>query len=95
MTRFLLRRLGWMAITLWVVFTASFFLMKAVPGGPLDRERVLDPEIEENLKSRKETDRIMWFSMWAVLSVASFGIAWFPLIYYSIKRRNDLILCRK
>ena len=34
----------------------------------------------------------MWFSMWAVLSVASFGIAWFPLIYYSIKRRNNHFL---
>jgi len=45
-------------------------------------------EIEQNIKSRKETDRIMWFSMWAVLSVASFGIAWFPMIYYMIKRRN-------
>lgn len=31
----------------------------------------------------------MWFSMWAVLAVASFGIAWFPMIYYSIKRRNN------
>jgi len=31
----------------------------------------------------------MWFSMWAILSVASFGIAWFPMIYYSIKRRNS------
>ncbi len=45
-------------------------------------------EIEENLKSRKKTDRIMWFSMWVVLSVASFGIAWFPMMYYMIKRRN-------
>jgi hypothetical protein len=45
-------------------------------------------EIEQNIKSRKETDKIMWFSMWAVLSVASFGIAWFPMIYYLIKRRN-------
>ena len=45
-------------------------------------------EIEENLKSRKKTDRIMWFSMWAVLSVASFGVAWFPMMYYMIKRRN-------
>jgi hypothetical protein len=45
-------------------------------------------EIEQNLNSRKETDRIMWFSMWAVLSVASFGIAWFPMMYYMIKRRN-------
>ncbi|MCJ7614072.1 hypothetical protein MUO71_04845, partial [Candidatus Bathyarchaeota archaeon] len=46
------------------------------------------PEIEQNIASRKETDKIMWFSMWAILSVASFGIVWFPMIYYSIKRRN-------
>lgn len=26
--------------------------------------------------------------MWVVLSVASFGIAWFPMMYYMIKRRN-------
>jgi hypothetical protein len=45
-------------------------------------------EIEQNIESRKETDRLMWFSMWAVLSVASFGITWFPMIYYLIKRRN-------
>jgi len=45
-------------------------------------------EIEQNIESRKETDRLLWFSMWAVLSVASFGIAWFPMIYYLIKRRN-------
>lgn len=46
-------------------------------------------EIEQNIASRKKTDRIMWFSMWVILSVASFGIAWFPMIYYMIKRRND------
>ena len=45
-------------------------------------------EIEQNLESRRETDRQMWFSMWIILSVASFGIAWFPMIYYLIKRRN-------
>ena len=30
----------------------------------------------------------MWFSMWIILSIATFGIAWFPMIYYMIKRRN-------
>jgi preprotein translocase subunit YajC len=45
-------------------------------------------EIEKNIALRKETDRIMWFSMWIILSVASFGITWFPMIYYLIKRRN-------
>ncbi len=45
-------------------------------------------EIEKNIKSRKETDRIRWFSLWVIFSVASFGITWFPMIYYLIKRRN-------
>ena len=45
-------------------------------------------EIEKNIKSRKETDRIMWFSMWFLLSVVTFGIAWFLMIYFLIKRRN-------
>lgn len=26
--------------------------------------------------------------MWVILSVASLGIAWFPMVYYLIKRRN-------
>jgi preprotein translocase subunit YajC len=45
-------------------------------------------EIEKNIESRKETDRVMWFSIWILLSVASFGIAWFLMIYLLIKRRN-------
>jgi hypothetical protein len=49
-------------------------------------------EIEKNIESREETDRIMWFSMWFLISVASFGIVWFPMIYFLIKRRNDHFL---
>jgi preprotein translocase subunit YajC len=45
-------------------------------------------EIEKNIKSRKETDRAMWFSMWFLLSVATFGIAGILMIYFLIKRRN-------
>ncbi len=49
-----------MAITLWVIFTVSFFLMRAVPGGPLDRERSLAPEIEKNLRERYHLDEPIW-----------------------------------
>ena len=45
-------------------------------------------EIEKNIRLRKETDRIMWFSMWVLLSVVTFGIGWFLMIYFLIKRRN-------
>ena len=49
-------------------------------------------EIEKNIEAREEKDRVMWFSMWVLLSVASFGIAWFLMIYFLIKRRNDHFL---
>lgn len=53
---------------------------------PEVKQTLLD--IEHNIQFRKETDRIMWFSMWVVLAIASFGVAWFLMIYYLIKRRN-------
>ena len=56
MIGFLVRRLGWMIITLWVVFTISFALMRSVPGGPLSSERALEPEIEKNIRARYHLD---------------------------------------
>ena len=56
MLKFILKRLMWMVITLWVVFTLSFFLMRAVPGGPFDGDRRLEPEIEQNMKRRSPLD---------------------------------------
>jgi hypothetical protein len=46
-------------------------------------------DIEQNIASRKDTDRGMWFSMWILLSFVTFGAAWFVMIYYLIKRRNE------
>ncbi len=56
MTAFIIRRLVAMALTLWVVFTVSFLLMRAVPGGPYSGERNLPPEIEQNIKQRYRLD---------------------------------------
>lgn len=60
MIRFLIKRLAWMACTLWVVFTVSFFLMRAVPGGPFSRERSMPPEIEQNFKRRYNLDQPLY-----------------------------------
>src|SRR5438132_195727 len=54
--RFVVRRLCWMLLALWVVFTISFALMRAIPGGPFDSERTVSPEVEENLKRRYHLD---------------------------------------
>ena len=56
MLKFILVRLLWMLLTLWVVFTISFFLMRSVPGGPFSGERRLEPEIEANMLRRYHLD---------------------------------------
>lgn len=57
MIAFVLRRLLWLVITLWAVFTFTFLLMRAVPGGPFDRERVVPPEIKRNMERRYNLDK--------------------------------------
>jgi ABC-type dipeptide/oligopeptide/nickel transport system permease component len=49
---FIVRRFLGLLVTLWIVFTGSFLLMHAVPGGPYSSDRNLPPEIEENFKEK-------------------------------------------
>ena len=63
MTGFILKRLLWMVLTLWVVFTVSFFLMRAVPGGPFDSERALDPQMAERILKEIKALGFRWVSL--------------------------------
>jgi oligopeptide transport system permease protein len=61
MIAFLLKRLAWSALIVWLVFTITFFLMRAVPGGPFDGERALDPDIKANIEARYHLDKPLWW----------------------------------
>ena len=50
MARFLLRRLLAGLVTLWVVASLSFGLMRLAPGGPFQRDKPLAPAVEANLR---------------------------------------------
>jgi oligopeptide transport system permease protein len=41
-----------MVITLWVVYTITFFLMRAVPGGPFSSEKNVPDSIKRNIEER-------------------------------------------
>lgn len=60
MTRFVLRRLVWLVLTAWAVVTLSFFLMRAVRGGPFDGERALSAAVEANVRARYHLDWPVW-----------------------------------
>ena len=60
MIRFLARRLLWFVITLFVVMSVSFVLMRSVKGGPFDSERTLNEAIEANIQARYHLDWPLW-----------------------------------
>ena len=60
MISFLVRRFLWLLVTLWVVFTISFFLMHAAPGGPFSSERKPPPGVEDLFNQRYDLDLPLW-----------------------------------
>lgn len=54
---YVLRRLAGAVVTLFVIITISFFLMRVAPGGPFDRERPLDPTVQANLERAYHLDQ--------------------------------------
>ncbi len=54
---YLLKRLAMAALTVWVVITLTFFVMRAVPGGPFLGEKALTPEAMAALQSKYGMDK--------------------------------------
>jgi oligopeptide transport system permease protein len=50
MLSYVLRRVGGILITLFVVVTLSFLIMRLAPGGPFDQEQALSPAVRANLE---------------------------------------------
>ena len=90
---FLVKRLVWMAITLWVVFTLTWFLMRAVPGGPFDAEKKIPEEIKRNIEARYKLDQPLHVQYLDNLSHVvrfDFGPS-YKLLDYDVNKARDLL----
>ena len=47
-------------VTLWVVATVTFCLLRALPGGPFDQEKTLPPEILTNIQAKYHLDKPLY-----------------------------------
>jgi ABC-type dipeptide/oligopeptide/nickel transport system permease component len=56
MGKFIVRRLLWMLLVIFVVSLLTFVLMHAVPGGPFDQEKKLEEHIIRNLQQKYNLD---------------------------------------
>ncbi|MFN0057315.1 MAG: ABC transporter permease [Planctomycetota bacterium] len=79
MSSFFFRRAGWFLITVLAVVTVSFFLMRAVKGGPFDGERSLNPAIRRNIEARYHFDWPLYkqfFQYLGPLNLDAHGARW-------------------
>lgn len=87
---FLLRRALAGGVTLFALLTIAFFLLRAAPGGPLDRERSLPPAIEAAMEAEFHLDEPLWQQYLRYLGGALRGDLG-PSFQYEDARVSELI----
>jgi len=55
--KFLLARIGEAVLTLWLLATLCFFLLRAAPGGPFDSEKSAPPEVQAAIDAQYHFDQ--------------------------------------
>jgi oligopeptide transport system permease protein len=56
MGRYFLRRVGYSILTIFVITTVVFFMLRAIPGGPFTRERAIPAEILRLIEEKYNLD---------------------------------------
>ncbi len=60
MLRFFLSRFLQSCVALFIIITATFFMVRYVPGGPFTAERATTPEIEQRILAYYRLDQPLW-----------------------------------
>lgn len=60
MLKYVLQRISTSLLTLFVIITLTFFLMRAILGGPFTDEKVIPPEIMEKILERYHMNDPLW-----------------------------------
>lgn len=90
MLRFVVRRLLQLIPVLFVIVTATFFMLRAAPGGPFTAERAVSPEVLRNLEAHYGLDQPVWRQYLTYLGHLLHGDLG-PSFKYSNRSVNEII----
>ncbi|MEI6107192.1 MAG: ABC transporter permease subunit [Opitutae bacterium] len=90
MLRFIVRRLLQVIPVLFVIITATFFMVRFVPGGPFTAEKAIPPEILKNLEAHYGLDQPLWRQYLSYLGKIAHGDLG-PSFKYSNRTVNEII----
>jgi oligopeptide transport system permease protein len=88
--RYIARRLLETIPVLWVIVTATFFMLRFVPGGPFTSEKAITPEVLANLEAHYGLNRplyVQYFDYLGKLAQGNLG----PSFKYSNRTVNEII----
>lgn len=90
MAKYITRRLVYMVLSLYLIVTATFFLMRLAPGNPFTSEKQLPPEIEAALNEHYGLDD-PWYAQYGdyLLRIVQWDFG--PSFKYKTRTVNDLI----
>lgn len=58
MIKYVLKRIGYLVVTMWFIITVTFFLMNTLPGDPVQSgTKMLPPTVEANLRAKWGLDK--------------------------------------
>lgn len=90
MGKYIFKRLGASLLTLFVVMSVTFFMMRAIPGGPFTDEKSLPPEVMEKVMERyKMNDPLYKQYLDYTVNVLKFDLG--PSFRYEGRTVNELI----
>ena len=90
MVKYILKRCVHILIALFIIITATFFLMRLAPGSPFASERELLPQIEAQLNAKYGLDN-PWYIQYKDYLVSSFTFDFGESMKYKGRSVNDMI----
>lgn len=91
MLRFILRRIWAAVVTLFVIITVSFFMMRMAPGGPFSKDRKFPPEVMANIEKKYHLDKplMVQYGIYLKSIVVDFDLG--PSTRYADRSVNELV----
>ncbi len=90
MLKYIFKRIFWAVITLWIVITATFFLMHLAPGNPMAKEGKMPESVKQNIMKHFNLDKPVHEQYWIYLkSVVKFDFG--PSMKSNTQTVNQMI----
>lgn len=91
MTKYIIKRIGYMVVTLWIIATITFILVNSIPGNALDtKAKALPPQVRAAIEKKYKLNEPLFVRYGYYLSDLAHGDLGVS-IHYPGRKVNDIV----